>query len=391
MTTKLASWTENIAESEIRRLLRVQTKYYMAGGKPGNLPLKCFSTIFKQIAEELQSENGNHLLNYGPTEGILELRKILQERLMKNEGVTGNVLITTGSQQTIYSVLKTIANPGDVVIAPTPTYLGFIGPCTILGIRIITVPMNPWGISIDDLTHAYNHSLAKYHKKPVAIYMSSFADNPTGYTPSWKNKTDIYNFAVSHKIIIIEDNAYKEITFNEKTKPIKSIDKENENVIYLCTTSKEAAVLRIGYSVIPDHINEMIIKLKGYMDLCTSSIDQHMAAKYYRNHIDNIIPKIRKIYQKQRNAMISALNKEIGTNHSNPKGGFFVWANLGIQNTKNILDEVIKECNLSYVPGEAFLINKKPTGYARLSYSSLKPNDIKYGIEKLAQFINNKI
>lgn len=391
MILPLASWTYGLEESEIRRLLRVRTRYYMAGGIPGKLPLGAFSAIFREMASELSSDFGDSpMLNYGATEGIAEFREVLADRLRRTEKVSGEIAISSGSQQSIYAVLKIIADEGDVIIAPEPTYLGFLGPCQILGLRVITVPMSERGLEVEDLTNAYLNSLQEYRRRPVAIYFPSFADNPTGHSPSWRNKLEVYDFAVSHDLIVLEDNAYKEIYFGgSKHIPMKSLDKENETVVYMSTTSKEAAVLRVGYSVMPDYIMDPFVKLKGFLDLCTSSLDQQLALRYYRDHIDSILPQVRELYKRQRDAMVRSFDENIGGVRSAPQGGFFVWADLGDVNSKQILPSVIECCDLSYVPGSAFLSRGEATGWVRLSYSSLDPESIWSGMELLGKFLRN--
>ena len=140
--SRLAGWTSSIQESEIRRLLRFKPRFYLAGGLPGNQPLQVMQSIIRSIADELPKGVGQStLLNYGPTEGIPELRQIIAERL-KKEGIhiSGDeVTITSGSQQALYGILMVLINTGDYVLVQQPAYLGFLGCVQTLGGNIITV------------------------------------------------------------------------------------------------------------------------------------------------------------------------------------------------------------------------------------------------------------
>ena len=112
MRKVLADWTQVVPESEIRRLLKSKTKYYLAGGLPGNLPTKIFPEILRELAEYYDSDEQNVIneFQYGPTAGFPSLRKVLAERIHKRDKIDyisgaedwEKILITTGSQQAIY-------------------------------------------------------------------------------------------------------------------------------------------------------------------------------------------------------------------------------------------------------------------------------------------------
>lgn len=410
---EFAEWVNRIPESEIRRLLKFSPKYYFAGGKPGILPIDIFQKILTEIVnEEKSSSNTNpEEYNYGVTSGNTEFKKIIADRLRKNDNITvptdNDVVISTGSQQMLYALNDIFINPGDVILVSKPTYLGFLSPAEKLNAEIIAIPTDDEGLLPEYIDAAIATSKEKFGKVPKLLYTIPYADNPSGATMSEKRKKDIIDKAYNYNnLLVVEDVAYKEIRFNDK--PITSMkhyDKDNTKVAYLSTSSKEAAVFRVGYSVVPFDIKEAFVKIKGYYDLNTPEFTQRILTKYYRTYIDQVLPDIRKGYQVRAKAISKAIDEfmPFGT-YTKPKGGFFVWYEMddkSFDSIKRIGEMVDKGVN--YVPGKPFypmkgyeittderLINLKvPTNTFRLGYSLMNPDMIHEGIELLGSLLKN--
>ncbi len=424
---RFAAWTHLIPESEIRRLLRYKVKYYFAGGKPGVLPLEAWTQILKDVGEELyrliregKKRDVLEIFNYEKTAGFDPLRKVLADRLEK-DGVPmpkdekeriNSVTIVTGSQQALFTITNILIDPGDIVITPAPVYLGMLGPLGMHQANIITVPTDEHGIIPEFVEKAIGKAIEKFRRIPDFIYVISDADNPKGTTLPVKRRKQLYEIAVKYKILIVEDAAYRDIYFGgEKLPPIKSFDKNNEYVAYLRTTSKEAAVLRVGYCVLPRPIVDEFIKSKGYQDLCTSVISQVLLKEYYEKWIDKVLPKAVEEYKRRCKTMIESVNQYFPPGfHTKPQGGFFVWYESDKRgfNASSFLENVALKNNVNYVPGAAFYpveslgyyYNpdnneieriKFPLNTMRLSYSLLPPEDISEGIKLLGKLLNEHL
>ena len=209
---------------------------------------------------------------------------------------------------------------------------------------------------------------------------------------------------------IAEDVAYKEIRFNRDTplNTIKEFDKDNTRVAYLSTTTKEAASLRLGYSVYPVQLRDSIIKVKGYLDLCSPTLTQEIARIYYSEYIDDWLPKVVKVYEERASAMIEAIDThmpDLGT-HTYPKGGFFVWYELKEESfdTKKFLDKNIEK--VQFVPSVSFfplngwavddgcsrLVPRIVRSNAmRLAYSLADPETIQQGMEYLGNLLRQEL
>ena len=407
-----ATWTQLVPESEIRRLLRFKVRYYFAGGKPGVLATEALShTLVEfgkyclQLIEEGERHKVIDLFNYCPTEGLKELRETLAHLLKERDGLCvdwEDVLITTGSQQAIYAILDVLLNPEDVVLIPRPAYLGFVNTALKFRAKLVTVPMTEHGIDPEHVKRAIRLSVKKFDKKPDLIYVIPDSDNPSGTTMPLKRREELFEVANDEGIVIVEDSAYREIQFcDERIPPIKSFDDDNSIVAYLRSSSKEAAVFRIGYSVLPAELRSEVIKSKGYIDLNTPVITQMLAKLYYQKYFSRHIEEIREGYKERCYVMKRAIDEFFPDgNRTDPKGGFFIWWNASDANfdSKKFLEEVALKNDVVYVPGEAFYprvgyaycpdkdtieVMKPETHGMRLGYSYLCPEDISEGIKRL--------
>jgi len=413
-----ATWTNFIEESQIRALLKYNVKYYFAGGKPGIIPTDIFADIMADLSVRYKEDPKLALddLNYGPTGGQPWFLKTLAKRLHDVRGIPIDcenewdcVSITNGSQQALYALLDTLIDPGDVIITPSPAYLGFLVPAVKLGARVITIPTDLDGIIPEDVEHAVEVSKKKFGKVPDIIYVVPDSDNPKGTTLPMKRRQALFDIAEAEDILLVEDSAYAEIQFKKKFKPIKTLDKENNRVAYLGTSSKEAAVLRVGYSVLPPTVKEQVLKDKGYLDLCTTTLVQRILDEYYRKYIDEAmhvgIPK----YEERCKAMTKAIDESFPAGvRTDPTGGFFIWWQS--ENKKfdagEFMERVAIPNDLLYVPGTPFY---PISGYRltkdnkdvreslpehntmRLGFSYAPPEIISEGIERLGKLLTKEL
>lgn len=407
----LAEWTEFVPESEIRRLLLTTVKYYFGGGKPGSLPIETFKNILYQIADELDID-GIDVLNYGPTSGIPSLKNTLCKRMERVDGIKipkgcDDILISTGSQQMLYGLLDVLLRPKDVIIMARPSYLGFVVPVTKLGGDVLTVPSDLDGLIPEYVEKAIEISQRELKRTPKAIYVVPDSDNPKGTTLPAKRRKKLFDLASQHEILLIEDSAYREIQFTEIPPPIKKFDTDNEWVAYLRTSSKEAAVLRLGYSVLPEQVLFPMIKDKGYLDLCTPTITQKILNIYYSKYIDNVLGENLRVYKRNCDIMQKTIDTHFPSNGSrtNPTGGFFFWFQLDNEefNSSKFLQDVAIPNDVLYVPGQAFYPikghsvsstdselhgNRIKTNGMRLSFSFTPPQIIEEGMEKLGKLLH---
>ncbi len=417
---EFAVWTKLVPESEIRRLLKFRVKYYFAGGKPGVLPLGAFPMILNTLAlrelEDIFSGKEIDVIedyNYGPTDGLPEVKKVMASILRERDGIDldpsegwRDVLITTGSQQAIYLLLDVLLNPDDLVIVPAPVYLGFVNVVTKFRGQVIAVPGDKQGMIPENVDRAIKLAENKLGKKPKLIYVVPDSDNPSGTTMPESRRRALLDVAKSNGIYLLEDAAYREIQFKgERLKPIRAFD-DGSTVIYMRTTSKEVAVLRVAYSLMPPEIREEVVKAKGYNDLCTPTIVQKIAKLYYERYFSQFIEKVREGYKRRYEAMARAIDENFPSGErTDPTGGFFIWWESDNRkfDSKKFLEEIAIPNDILYVPGQAFYplkgylysvekgdlmdASNRPTNAMRLSYSYMEPDKIEEGIRRLGSLL----
>ena len=414
-----SAWTSFIEESEIRALLKYKVKYYFAGGKPGIIPTDVFADIMAGLSEQYKANPQMAIedLNYGPTGGQPWFKKTLAKRLCKVRDIPIDcetdwdaISITNGSQQALYALLDTLIDPGDVIITPSPAYLGFLVPAVKLGARVITIPTDLDGIIPEYVEKAVLLSKIKFGKIPDLLYVVPDSDNPKGTTLPEKRRRALFDIAENHNILLLEDAAYAEIQFKKNTPPaIKTLDKDNTRVAYLGTTSKEAAVLRVGYSVLPPIVQEHVLKDKGYLDLCTATLVQRILNVYYENHIDEAMRVGIPLYKERYEAMAKAMDASFPAGErTDPTGGFFIWwqsENTDFNSGEFMMKTAIPN-EIIYVPGGPFypitgfsltedgsdLIDSKPIpNTMRIGFSYATKELIAEGVEKLGALLTKKL
>ncbi len=418
----LADWTKEVPESAIRKLLKNKTKYYLAGGLPGNLPTKIFPEILRELADYYDSDS-QHVIDefqYGQTAGSPGFRKVLAERIHRRDGIDiisgaedwEKILITTGSQQAIYLALDTLINPGDIVVTPSPAYLGFVTTAVKVGGHVVTAPTDTEGLIPDYVEDTIIKAEKEFGKKAKILYVVEDSDNPKGTTLPVKRRKQLYNIAEQHDVIVIADSAYKEMQFEKRSPSMKTFDKDNSRVIYTSSTSKEAAPLRLGYSVLPDFLHLEAEKSKGYIDLCTPTITQRIAEIYYDKYIDDQLPIIVQKYKEQKDTAYKALLETFPEgDFTNPTGGFFIWwqpkgEKAYTFDVRKFNQEVLHPNEVLVVPGAAFY---PPSGHSydpeereikplkvinggmRIGYSFLPADMIDVGVRKLGNLLEKNL
>jgi len=418
-----AAWTKLLPPSQIRALLEYKVKYNFGGGLPGALPIDTLANILIDIGQEnIKDYHGGHegkaisLWNYGPTGGQEFCLRVLAERLRRVDGInldeeTGwkNIILTAGSQQAIYAILDTMIDPGDVILTPSPAYLGFLAPAFKIGAEIVTIPTDLDGIIPEYVEKAIPLCEKKFGKKPNILYVVPDSDNPKGTTIPMKRRKALFDIAEQYDILLIEDQAYKEIQFSGKSiNPIKSLDKDNNRVAYLRTTSKEAAVIRMGYSVLPESLKNEVVKSKGYLDLCSPTILQKFMAIYYEKYIDKVLPDCIRAYEKRSQAMLKGIEETFPAGeYTKPTGGFFVWFESEKPfDSKSFLMKTGIPNDIMYVPGAAFypikgwalndsasdlVDSEAKANTMRLGYSYNKADDIYDGITLLGKLLSKEL
>ena len=260
---------------------------------------------------------------YTTPKGLKELRIEISKFLYKiwnYEVDYNNMLITTGSQQSINIISSSLIKDGDVVLIEQPTYFGAIDVFKKRNIKLVGIDLQEDGLDLVEL----ERKIIKY--SPKLIYVVPTFNNPTGYSWSNKNRKEFLKIINKYNILVLEDDPYSLINFTKsKYKSLYNLNK-GRNIIYLGTFSKLISPsINVGY-VLFDKINLLYSYKKSY-DLCTSAFSQYVVLDYLRNNrLEKIIDKKIVIYKKALKKSIKELTEDNNNQIvfiSNIKGGIF--------------------------------------------------------------------
>ncbi len=391
---RFAERTNEIKASEIRELLKLANKkdiISFGGGlpSPDSFPVKKIDKLCKKILKKY----GTCPLQYGITEGIVELRETLSKR-MKKFGIKcnkKNILITNGTQEAIDLVTKTFINPGDFVALEVPTYLGGICSFRIYQSKFLTVGIDSFGMKTEELEKKLKKMKKEERNKVKMIYSIPNFHNPAGVTMTYERRKHLIEISEKYDIPIIEDDPYVELRFSGKQIPsIKSLDKSGL-VIYMSTLSKTFAPgFRMGWMIAEEELARKINIIKQGTDLCTNIFSQYLSNEYISSgFMDKQIKKIRKNYKKKRDIMLYSLKKHFpeGCRCEKPDGGMFLWVKIPKKiDTEKLFSEAIKN-KVAYIHGAAFCVDGSGHDSMRLNFSNADEDKIEKGIERLGKLI----
>ena len=382
--------------SEIRALFAVASRpevVSLAGGMPNltALPIDEISKVFADVI----LQDGQVALQYGSGQGHPNLREQITE-IMALEGISAHpddVIVTTGSQQALDLISRIFIDPGDVVLAEAPSYVGALGTFRQYQAKIVHVAMDDDGLIPESVRQAITSVRASGRRIKFLYTIPNF-HNPAGVTLSLVRRREIVEIARQHEILIIEDNPYGLLGFNEEPYPALRAD-DKENVIYLGSFSKTFAPgLRVGWAVAPHAVREKMVMASESTILCPSNFAQMAISRYFATQpwLDQI-KNFRELYRERRDAMLEALDQHfpVSATWTKPRGGFYVWATLpeGID-TKAMLPRAIT-ARVAYVPGTAFYADGFGTWSMRLSYCYPTPERIQEGVRRLATVIDEEM
>jgi 2-aminoadipate transaminase len=389
----LAERTNQMRSSVIRELLKFTLQpdvISFAGGlpAPAAFPVRDFQDACNWILEH----DAEQVLQYGPTEGLPQLKDYLIETMQKYElpAVRENIIFTNGSQQALDLLGRVFIDKGDKIITGRPTYLGAIQAWNAYEPEYVTVPLDEHGMRMDKLETALEENPgAKF------VYVLPNFHNPAGTTLPRDRRLRLVELAAAHGLFIVEDDPYGELRFEgEDITPIFAMHKEN--TIYLSTFSKTLAPgLRLGWIVAPEKIMIRLIQAKQGADLHTSTLAQYLANDIcQRGLLRAHVRKIRKIYRERRDAMLKAMEEHFpaGVTWTRPQGGLFLWVQLpDCLDTQDLLDIAIEE-KVAFVPGHAFYPGAGD-GHCcmRLNFSYSPPEVIEEGIKRLGRAIKRML
>ena len=329
---------------------------------------------------------GAKALQYGPTQGIPELRKAISARY---DVPAENILISTSSQQGIDVCARIMLDPDDIVLTANPTYLGAIQSFKSYRAQIV-------GLNLASSFQAAAErekqieSLIREGKKIKFFYIIPDFQNPSGETLSLAGRSELVALARKYDFMIVEDSPYRELRYEGS--PVATIySLAPERTIHLCSFSKIFAPgLRLGWIVAAEGILNKIYECKQSLDLCAPIFDQYLMVEFMNNGmLEENLPKSIELYRKKRDLMLSLLEKYMpkGVSWTHPEGGLFLFLTLPEGMDTVALYEKALKAGVAYVAGSFFYIDGSHRNTLRLNFSFIETSRMEEGIQILASLL----
>lgn len=392
-----ASRTGRMKASEIRELLKLLNRpgvLSFAGGipDPALFPAEEFGRAF---AKATSPEWQGNALQYSVSEGYQPLRQWLVQEMAKI-GVpceVENILITSGSQQSLDYLGKLFLSPNDTALVGWPTYLGALG------------AFNAYEPAYDQLSINGNRSAAEYAEQAERAggrakfaYLTADFSNPTGETIDRRGRQRVLDLAEELDIAVIEDGAYQALRYDgDPVPPILALEIEQcgsiekARTIYCGSFSKVLSPgLRVGWIVAAKPVISQLVLMKQASDLHSPTINQMAVHWVAESGFDRQVARICKVYRERRDVMLGALQHHMpeGVSWTKPEGGMFVWVTLPVgMDGAELLERALEKRDLAFVPGRAFFADGSGANTLRLNFSSMAPDEIEEGMRRLGSLL----
>ncbi|WP_353233312.1 PLP-dependent aminotransferase family protein [Diaphorobacter ruginosibacter] len=391
---KFADRLNNVETSAIRELFKLLGKpgiISFAGGFPDSAMFDVKG--IEAATERVLKDEPGAALQYGATEGYQPLREQLSA-FMASKGAKDvapdQMIVTTGSQQALDLLGKTMISPGDRVIVEGPTFLATIQCFRLYGAEVISAPVDGDGVKPDELER-----LIVEHR-PRLVYLIPTFGNPSGATLSLERRRKVLELAVKHEVLVVEDDPYGDLFFADAPPPsllalTPSVPGSRDWLAHCGSLSKVLCPgLRIGWLIAHPELLARATMCKQFSDAHTSTFAQATAAQYLRSGaMPQTLARVRSVYAERAQAMGDALRSELGdaVEFVQPRGGLFMWVRLtgarGQERDANALARRAIEQGVAFVPGAPFFSQNPDVSTLRLSFATAGVDKIREGIARL--------
>jgi 2-aminoadipate transaminase len=400
-----AARTQGMRSSAMREMMALTERpevISLAGGLPdtSTFPPELYARLMAHVA----ADSTARALQYGPTEGMAAAMECIVQ-VMAEEGTavgTEEMIVTTGGQQVIDLVCKTLIDPGDVIVAEAPTYPGAVPTFGAYQADVVQLEMDDEGLPVDALEATLDRLQAE-GRPPKFIYTIPNFQNPGGVTLSLERRRRLVEIVRERELLVLEDNPYGLLRYEGEPLPtlysldaaLADRDGKADFVMYLGTFSKILSPgVRLGWAVAPRPVLEKLNLGKQGADLCSSPVTQLFVAAYFHEHDwRGYLEELRVLYRRRRDVMLEALAEHFGeeARWTTPQGGLFIWATLPEYiDTTNLLAQCT---NVAFVPGRAAYMDadaRHGASSMRLNFAGLPEAQVREGIRRIGAAVERQ-
>ncbi|BDG81347.1 pyridoxal phosphate-dependent aminotransferase [Bacillus halotolerans] len=366
MTSYLSDYVQQIKPSGIRRFFdlaaTMEGVISLGVGEPD------FVTAWNvREASILSLEQG--YTSYTANAGLYSLREEISRYVSSRFGLAyspdDELIVTVGASQALDIAIRAIVNPGEEVIIPEPCFVAYESLVSLTGgvpVHVHTTADKGFKATAEDFEAAVT-------EKTKAILICS-PSNPTGSVYSKKELHEIAEFAKTHDLIVLSDEIYAELTYDEEFTSIAAFPGMKERTVVISGFSKAFAMTgwRLGFAAAPSEIRNAMLKIHQYAMMCAPAMAQYAALEGLKNGIEDV-EKMKKSYRRRRNLFVETLN-EIGLSCHHPSGAFYAFPSIKStgMSSEQFAEELLMQEKVAVVPGNVF--GPSGEGYIRCSYAT---------------------
>ena len=359
----------------------------LAGGFPN--PATFPTTELDGIVTRLVREDAGVALQYAPVAGVASLRDFLADRLEQTQGTRprpDELMVTSGGMECIALACQSLLDPGDAVAVEAPTYLGALMAFARYEADVHGIAMDADGLVVEALEEKLAAGL-----EPKLLYVIPEYQNPTGRTLTLERRRALVELCRRHGVLILEDVAYREISFDDAPPP--SLWSLGPDVVVQAGTFSKlfAPGVRLGWAAGPADVIAELAAAKQTTDQCSAALGQRLVEEYGRaGHFERRLPAARELYAAHWRAVRRAFDEHMpdGCAWSEPSGGFFTWLRLPDGLDAVELRPAAIEAGVTYVPGSAFYPGEGGRDEARLAFSYLAEDELGEAVRRLATVLS---
>ncbi len=360
-----------------------------AGGLPD--PATFPVGVLEELCGALLRDDAGVALQYSPTPGLPGLRDAFADRLARTEGRRPDgegLMVTSGTIDALGLLGKALIDRGDVVAVESPTYLGAIDGFRSFEADVQGVRMDGGGIDVEALERLCVDS------RPKLLYTIPDHQNPTGVTLTAERRAALVDVCRRHGVLIVEDVAYRELTFTAE-RPPSLWTLAPDIVVQAGTTSKTFFPgVRLGWAVGPPDVLAQMVIAKQNSDQCAGALGQQLLEDYLRgDHLDAQLRTSNELYASRCRRMLTALAEHMPAEitWTKPAGGFFTWLSGPERLDTVALAGRARDAGVAFVPGRPFHPQRDGLNTMRLSFSLADEASIAEGVSRLGALVRSAL
>lgn len=324
---------------------------------------------------------------YTPNAGLLELRQEIANYMTSRFDVhydpEHEIIVTVGASSAIDIAMRTILNPGEEVIVVEPCFVSYVPTVELAGGKAVTVQ----ALQENDFKILPSQLEAVVTEHTKAIMLCS-PNNPTGTMLNKQELEAIAQFAIEHDLLVIADEIYAELSYDEAYTSMGAIDNMRERTILINGFSKGFAMTgwRLGFVCAPREIAEAMLKIFQYQLMCASTMSQYAAIEALRNGRPEVDMMV-KSYRRRRNFIVESFN-EMGLSCHNPGGAFYAFPSIkstGLT-SQEFAEQLLQQEKVAVVPGDVF--GASGEGHIRCSYAS-SLEQLQEAVTRIKRFVDS--